>query len=194
MTKPLILRAADRLATLWKNGLGVTREIAVHPPSAGLDDFDWRLSMATVDAGGPFSNFPGIDRKLAVLQGRLSLRIDVGPPIELSSASPPLAFAGDVPVEAKVLEGPVIDLNLMTRRGRIQGAMERLGIERPTAVSVSGLTIILVRTNDVCLKCRAGEWSLGTDDAVLFDPAGPQVVQLEPSKPTALFIIRVEMI
>ena len=72
---PQILRAADRVATRWKNGLGVTREIAAYPPGSDLDSFGWRVSMASVDTGGPFSSFPGVDRQLAVLEGRLALGV-----------------------------------------------------------------------------------------------------------------------
>ncbi len=36
----------------WKNGGGVTTEICVSPPSGA---FDWRVSIATVNADGPFS-------------------------------------------------------------------------------------------------------------------------------------------
>ena len=36
--------------TPWKNGLGQTRELACWPPGAGLDDFEWRVSVATVAA------------------------------------------------------------------------------------------------------------------------------------------------
>ena len=43
-----LLRAATHRRMPWKNGAGVTTEIAVFPESAGLDDFEWRLSMATV--------------------------------------------------------------------------------------------------------------------------------------------------
>ena len=50
----------------WKNGGGSTTEIAVFPPDAGFDDFDWRVSLATVAADGPFSAFPGIERTLAM--------------------------------------------------------------------------------------------------------------------------------
>ena len=53
----------------WKNGGGTTIEIAVSPHGAGLDDFDWRVSMAHVASHGPFSLFPNIDRTLAVLSG-----------------------------------------------------------------------------------------------------------------------------
>ncbi|TIN81446.1 MAG: HutD family protein, partial [Mesorhizobium sp.] len=64
-----ILRAAEYRSMPWKNGGGVTTEIAVSPSGAGLDDFDWRVSMARVELSGPFSQFAGIDRTLAVLEG-----------------------------------------------------------------------------------------------------------------------------
>lgn len=64
-----ILRASEYKTMPWKNGGGVTVEIAIHPPSASMDAFDWRISMATVAQDGPFSSFPGIDRTLAIIEG-----------------------------------------------------------------------------------------------------------------------------
>ena len=64
-----IIRAADCRRMPWKNGRGETVEIAISPDGAGIDDFDWRLSMARVETDGPFSLFAGIDRTLAVLEG-----------------------------------------------------------------------------------------------------------------------------
>ena len=58
------LRAAP-----WKNGGGSTTEIAIAPLGAGFDDFDWRISLATITASGPFSSFPGIDRSLMLVDG-----------------------------------------------------------------------------------------------------------------------------
>ena len=58
------LRAAP-----WKNGGGSTTEIAISPPDAGFDDFDWRISVATIAADGPFSAFAGIDRVITLLAG-----------------------------------------------------------------------------------------------------------------------------
>ncbi|WP_344323995.1 HutD family protein, partial [Kitasatospora putterlickiae] len=49
------LRAAERPATAWRNGGGVTREVAGHPVGSGLDDFRWRVSLADVASAGPFS-------------------------------------------------------------------------------------------------------------------------------------------
>ncbi len=184
------LRAADRLATPWKNGLGVTREIAVYPPGAGLDDFDWRVSMASVDAGGPFSIFPGVDRVLAVLEGRLALRIDGAAPIELDPDAPPQAFAGDVLVEADLLAGPVTDLNVMIRRGLARPRLERIWIDAPIEIGVSATTIVLVRTDDVDLVVAGRREGLGVDDAVLFDGGDIADIRLAPRKSAMVLIVR----
>lgn len=101
----------------WKNGGGETVEIARFPEGVDLGSFDWRISMATVASDGPFSSFPGIDRTLAVLDGEgLRLHRGEGPEI-LTCGGEPLAFPADVPTVAQLIDGPIADLNLMTRRG-----------------------------------------------------------------------------
>jgi environmental stress-induced protein Ves len=190
MPNPQILRAADRVATPWKNGLGVTREIAVHPPGAGLDDFDWRISMATVDAGGPFSIFPGVDRILTVLEGRLSLSLDGAVPVELGPDSPPLAFPGDIAVHADLLAGPVTDLNVMTRRGRVLATVERLWIDAPVELTVSSKTIILTLTDGLDLVHGGRRETLKASDAALFGQPSPTAISLRPDRPSTLFVVR----
>ncbi len=54
--------------TPWKNGGGETREIICVPaPDA---PFLWRASIATLQADGPFSPFPGVDRVITLLAGQ----------------------------------------------------------------------------------------------------------------------------
>lgn len=120
-----IIRAGDCPEIPWKNGGGTTREIAVFPPGAGMSDFDWRLSMAKVEQPGPFSAFPGIDRVLTVLEGALLLK---GPSINvlLQSAGAPFAFDGNAEVAGHPINGPALDLNVMTRRGHYLGKVGRL--------------------------------------------------------------------
>ncbi len=60
-----ILRVANCPAVPWKNGLGRTRELAIQPPGAGMDDFLWRVSVAEVETAAPFSAFPGVDRVIS---------------------------------------------------------------------------------------------------------------------------------
>lgn len=53
----------------WKAGRGVTHEIAIGPTEASIDDFSWRLSIATIDRSTTFSAFAGYDRTLLLLDG-----------------------------------------------------------------------------------------------------------------------------
>ncbi|MDH6257513.1 HutD family protein [Bradyrhizobium sp. BR13661] len=135
----------------WKNGGGETAEIAIGPPGATVGTFDWRISTARVAAPGPFSAFAGIDRTLVVLSGR-GLRLVTRQPGEvrevvLGPDSEPYRFAGDVSVDADLLEGePVVDFNVMTRRGRFSHTLRKM--------SVSGKA--LVASDIVVLFCISG--------------------------------------
>ncbi|MGH9422598.1 MAG: HutD/Ves family protein, partial [Thermoanaerobaculia bacterium] len=89
-----IVGAADCRTTSWKNDGGVTSEIAIAPSGASLEAFDWRVSMARVASDGPFSEFAGIDRTLAVVSGSgLELTIGGAAPVVLGRDSDPLRFA-----------------------------------------------------------------------------------------------------
>lgn len=117
------------IATSWKNGGGETREIAAFPPGAGFDDFDWRLSIATIAEDGAFSAFPGIDRRLILLAGNgVALQLDDGAEHVLQ-AGDLLAFAGDQAVRSRLLDGSVQDLNVMLRRGRVTARIDRLTLQ-----------------------------------------------------------------
>ena len=121
------LTQADYVRTPWKNGGGETVQLAVFPPSAGLDHFVWRISMATVAEAGSFSSFPGVDRTLTILDGRLELDIEAIGSQVLDPGSEPLHFAGERAVAARPIGGPVTDLNVMTRRTNARHAVRRAG-------------------------------------------------------------------
>jgi uncharacterized protein len=105
--------------TPWKNGAGLTREIALGPKGAGASDFDWRFSLAEVERDAPFSAFPGIARCIVLLRGAgMRLRSDHGElDHRLDQALAPFHFSGDTPISATLIDGPSSDFNVMTRRG-----------------------------------------------------------------------------
>ncbi|MFJ2822390.1 HutD family protein [Streptomyces toxytricini] len=114
---PRVLRAADRAAVAWKNGGGATREIAAWPPGAGMDAFAWRVSLADVAADGPFSAFPGVDRTLTLAEGAgMDLTI-AGAHRLVDERYAPQRFPGDAPTDCRLLDGPVLNFNVMYRRG-----------------------------------------------------------------------------
>ncbi|WP_431999647.1 HutD/Ves family protein [Streptomyces sioyaensis] len=119
-----ILRAAGRAAAPWSNGGGVTREIAVHPPGAGWDGFAWRVSLADVTRDGPYSPLPGVRRILTVVDGAgLELTVD-GTPRLLPGRYRPYAFPGGATTVSRLLDGPVVNLNVMLRDGRAAATVE----------------------------------------------------------------------
>lgn len=104
--------------TPWKNGGGTTLELVCSPPGATLSDFDWRVSIATVAASGPFSRFPGIDRTIVLLAGEgMHLRsADGSVDHALIEPGVPFSFPGEAPIDARLVGDVCRDFNLMTRR------------------------------------------------------------------------------
>ena len=112
-----LIQYASLRSAPWKNGGGSTTEIAVSPAGAGLDEFDWRVSLATISQSGPFSSFPGIDRSLALVDGD-GVLLDFGDErFVLSPSEPLIEFAGEATVHATVSGQQTTDFNVMTRRG-----------------------------------------------------------------------------
>ncbi len=186
-----ILRAADYRVMPWKNGGGTTTEIAVSPEAAGLDRFDWRVSMARVGQDGPFSSFPGIDRTLSILEGEgIVLHVADRSPVELTRASAPLPFPADVPTRADLIAGPVTDLNVMSRRARVSHSVERL--------AVSGTVELDGGADAALILCHRGHVRIGKGEGMALGPldtlcAGPgrTSIRLTSGDPAAVFVIRI---
>ncbi len=180
------LRAAP-----WKNGGGSTMEIAVFPPEAGLMAFDWRISLATITADGPFSSFPGIDRSLMLVDGdSVQLTLDGARKVVLNAAQPMLWFPGEAAVHAQV-KGVTTDFNVMTRRDRCRHQLEK--ITAPARlVRRSGMTLLFV-AGDGAVLARGGEqqFALARHDALLLDADDAQEWRLEALQRSA--VLRVDL-
>jgi hypothetical protein len=175
MPSPVLLKPSDYRRMPWKNGLGETIEIAVFPPDAGIGDFDWRISMATVATDGPFSLFPGIERTLSVLSGDgLTLHRADGTKQELLVDSTPYAFPADEQVSATLVDSAITDLNVMTRRGRFDHGVERLHLDGSVAMPArENPVIVFCLTGQASLGEGAGSIALGTGESLLVGDAMP---------------------
>ncbi len=116
----------DLPATPWKNGGGVTREIVCQPQGAGMNDFDWRVSIAHIASDGPFSAFPGVDRVITLLSGGGVHLQSEGGEVQhrLDTPLAPFAFAGEEPIHARLLAGDCHDFNVMTRRAVCSASLQ----------------------------------------------------------------------
>ena len=161
----LILRAAERRSVPWKNGGGLTREVAAHPAGSDLDNFDWRVSVAEVRRGGAFSCFAGVERHMAVIAGCLELSISGRDAVRLSVEAPPLSFPGEVPVYAEPGAEPATDLNVMTRRGRFVATMTRCSAAVVTEVGLEADTTLLLALAQLTLRVPGVDAQLSALDA-----------------------------
>lgn len=129
-----VLTPANWRVEPWRNGGGSTAVIATgrHGSRAGGDrvDWDWRLSLATIDRPGPFSRLPAVARHLALVTGGpLLLRI-AGREQPLSRSGAAVRFRGGDPVEALPGGLPAQVLNLMWRPEHLHGRLEAIDLSR----------------------------------------------------------------
>ena len=120
MTRPASVRlpASDFRRTPWKNGGGVTIDIAdryragAEPGSwAGMV---WRFGRTAIVEPAPFSDLSGYDRIIVVVGGRgLVLRRDDGQSIDVRTPYAPVRFGGGWPIRSELEAGPVEVLNLI---------------------------------------------------------------------------------
>ncbi|MBV8260613.1 MAG: HutD family protein [Paraburkholderia sp.] len=165
MVKPLVqaasltlLRGAALVASPWKNGGGVTREIAAAPmvtqAAASLDTFAWRVSVADVVQAGPFSRFEGVDRTLVLLEGAGMMLDEAGSTHALTQPLDVAHFAGETAIDARLVNGATRDFNLMVRRGAARGTLK---VWRENAR-------YSLRAQTVLLYCAHGEQDVRVDD------------------------------
>ena len=153
-----LIQYASLRPTPWKNGGGVTTELAMSPPGAGLVDFDWRVSLASIAADGPFSQFPGVDRTLVMVAGD-GVLLDFGDErVVLSPSEPLVEFAGEDPVHATVNGQSTLDFNVLTRRGRYRHRIEPFlvcgSVPLPRR---SGTTLVFLADGESLSVCSARE-------------------------------------
>ena len=165
-----IQRFDDHRAMPWSNGLGTSYEVASDRNVDGV--WTWRVAIAPVVLDGPFSVMPGVDRELVVIEGNgMVLEVD-GESVKCLPGQV-VRFSGDSATFARLVDGPVVDLGLMTVRGVVTGSM--------VVVADVGDVVesdVLVAIGDAVFEDENGNnYRVGSKDALL-NVRGHQLVLL----------------
>ncbi|HTF90050.1 MAG TPA: HutD family protein [Planctomycetota bacterium] len=165
------LRERDARLVPWKNGRGITRELALGPDGSSFEraDFDWRISVARIEEAGPFSPFPGFERILVITEGE-------GVVLEHGKLAPrarlrrldPYRFSGDWPTHCELPRGPVADFNVLARRGKFSAEVlavplgprqlrEAVGATQTLVHVLGGPLIARVSGEEEPFELQAGE-------------------------------------
>lgn len=118
------LRGEQLSVVPWKNGAGLTTEIARGQVRSKGEDWAWRVSVADVGASGPFSTFPGIDRTSCVIEGDgMDLRFDDGSTLALDPGQP-ADYDGGANVTGTLRTGSVRNFNVMVVRNIFRATLD----------------------------------------------------------------------
>ncbi len=166
------LREADYRRQRWKNGGGWTTELAV---GGDADDFDWRASIAEIESDGPFSVFPQCDRHIALLDGfGMRLEFDSAQPALLEQRLQFVRFAGEWKTYGSLIDGPVRDFNLISRRDRVRAEV----LHRPLVGTMVFLAqprttwFVYVAAGHATFKYAGSKASIEARESLLLEPDG----------------------
>ena len=160
------LDSADYGHMPWKNGGGVTIDIAVAmlPGFApgSWEGIVWRFSRTAIVTPGAFSDLSGYDRELALVSGEgLVLGTPVGE-IDVCQPFKPVRFAGETSIVSRLEAGPVEVVNLIGDRSRVSIDLSCLA-GGATSACPAGVHIIYAATsscelsiNDTAREIAAG--------------------------------------
>jgi hypothetical protein len=155
-----IIRNRDFRETRWRNGMGISWDIAADPPET--EDFGWRFATALIERDVPFSIYPQVDRIFTLIEGDgLDLDFEGGRILAVERPFVPHPFACDVAAFCRLRRGPCRALNLLMARGRWLAAVDILSSGAEIAHDGPILLFALEGAAD------AGGAALGQGDAAL---------------------------
>jgi|SoiMethySBSTD1v2_1073268.scaffolds.fasta_scaffold00642_14 uncharacterized protein len=191
-----VLRTSDYQRMPWKNGGGTTTEIWKQVSPAG--EVLWRLSIADVASDGPFSEFPGIDRWIMVIEGKgMELAVEGQGVHRLDRPFEPFAFPGDAKTDCRLIAGAIRDFNLMVARSFGSGALRVLHLA-PNASQMFAENIVALHVLRGRIELEAGvihellegdSWIAASYGEVMVRTVAPAIVAasiIDPNQRTAL--------
>ena len=175
----IVLDPAGYRRTPWKNGGGVTIDIAdawregVAP--GAWDGMVWRFGRTAITAPGPFSDLSGFDRVLTVVVG--SGLILAAPDREIDVRQPfvPVRFAGETRIESRLEAGPVEVVNLIGDRSAV-GIDVRILEAGQTLDLAAGTHIAYCPVGSAGLVCLQQSPGLAEDHALRIELACKEAI------------------
>jgi environmental stress-induced protein Ves len=168
----------DFLDLPWKNGQGVTRELRIRRTEKSKP-FDWRISRAMVDRNGSFSNFSGYDRILVMLKGKgMDLFHANGQIHQLRKPYDIANFSGEPGTRASLVNGPIQDFNIMTRKDRCSACVDLFKAEGIYDLDLDATDFLVYAPEQDMTLNRSGENEIRLPAGHLFHQAGDPKLNL----------------
>jgi len=189
---PLLLDPAGYRRTPWKNGGGITVDIAdayrAGAAAGGWEGVIWRFGRTRIEQPGPFSDLGGFDRHLAVIEGEgLLLHPAEAPSLDVRQPFRPVRFPGEWRIESELTRGPVGVLNLLADRVLAETALTFH--EAPAALDLPAGIVLIHSWKGAEIEAGGERITLQADAALRFEPAAVAGVGLLAGR-VAVAVIR----
>lgn len=159
-----LLDPSQYRSTPWKNGGGVTTDIARHGDT-------WWLTRTPITAPGPFSDYAGFDR-VQVLVAGLGLVLQT-PDGEIDVRVPfrPVRFAGETPITSRLEGGPVKVVNLIGARAAVHVDIAVVRAGQSRALS-PGIHIAYCAGGPARIEAGDKQYALAADHGLRIEAPG----------------------
>jgi len=143
---------ADFVKGRWRNGRGVSWDIASDQSFSQSGEFGWRLAMAEIAESGPFSVYGAVDRVFTLLSGKgLDLLFAGGSKIAVGQPFVPHSFACDVAADCELRDGPCAALNLFTAREKWRAEVDVTAVDGEVPLP-RGVRLLFALQGDVSVR------------------------------------------
>jgi uncharacterized protein len=169
----------------WRNGKGISWEIATDPQGSGDTGFQWRMAIAQIDECVAFSDYPNVDRIFTLLEGQgLDLILENRDRLHVAKRFVPHAFPGDVETKCSLHSGTCRALNVFFDRGRLKATAVVSEIIGPRMILAENAMMLFALRGTFLLD---GSARMNCGDALRFE-AGDNV-ELSPEEGEPLLYI-----
>ncbi len=175
---------AQFITTPWKNGLGETTELAINEGGT-LADFDWRISMATVNQDGEFSNFDGYFRQLTLIKGN-GIKLHHQNKQMMQKSCDNLVnlldiaeFDGGYTTYGELVQGGIVDFNVITKAEAIESNVTPVVGEQSITLATDKFVLIYAVASEIAIVVKGGQTPLRLAQGELFQWLSKEHKQLE---------------
>ena len=188
----------------WRNGAGWTRTVASAAHAADAGQPEWRVSLAEISQGAPFSLFPGMDRPAVLVRGGPVLLRGVASEDDaprhwpLSTPGDMACFAGEWPMDNAPPDHEALIWNVMSRRGHVHAEVTvgpspaspaASSVDEGIALSETGHTLVWVLQGRFTVFTPSGDELVALDaDEGLHSRGGHGALRLVPDTPQARLV------
>ena len=178
----------------WKNGGGITTEIARGGQCSNTGNWGWRISIAVVATDGPFSIFEGINRTISVIEGSgMDLYYQDGRQIALDLFEV-VKFSGGITLEGRLRDGLIKNFNVMVDQNSFSASLKIHSGKTQVKLVVENNALVLIHLlagEGSQIECSQTVINLQPNETIIY--RNNEILNICLSEDTLLAITKINM-